>query len=112
MMAQEAWIEGPWELAPDVNRYGVQDDGAPILGTVMAGGTWHIAVLPSDLAESEANARLITAAPDLYGALALFDGVMQERALQSEPDEFAFSSWLQFSFLPQARAALAKARGQ
>jgi hypothetical protein len=55
---------GPWDFARGVNEYG--REGGPILGTVTLGGTWHIAVLPSDLGpESEANARLIAAAPEL-----------------------------------------------
>jgi hypothetical protein len=63
---------GPWDFARGVNEYG--REGGPILGTVTVGGTWHIAVLPSDLgAESEANARLIAAAPKMYAALAEFE---------------------------------------
>lgn len=59
---------GPWGFARGVNEYG--REGGPILGSITKGGTWHLAVLPSDLGpEGEANAHLIAAAPDLYEAL-------------------------------------------
>lgn len=64
---------GPWEFTPGLNYYGVSGDDAPILGTVeapdaTASARWHIAVVVADLEESEANARLIAAAPCQHDA--------------------------------------------
>ena len=62
------------------------------------------------LAENEANARLIAAAPDLLEALEALNGV----GLLSGPDEAVIYDWgeLGLSAVKRARAAIAKARGQ
>ncbi len=96
-----AFTPGPWEFARGVNEYGCK--GGPILGSITKGGTWHIAVLPSDLgSESEANARLIAAAPELYEALT--DALANVECLDGDK----CPHWCEWH--NTARAAIAKAR--
>jgi len=59
---------GPWEIAKFCSTLVVSAAGR---STASAGGHFSNKLADGGLAENEANARLIAAAPDLYAALVL-----------------------------------------
>jgi hypothetical protein len=91
---------GPWhaEFGPQ-GGYVISDDERG--HTVCLRSPW-----PMRMGESEANARLIAAAPDLLSALeALVNGPGEGRVSPSEPDSFERR-------IDRARRAIAKAKGE
>lgn len=92
-----AHTHGPWVLHTSPNCWTVLQAGSS--------GRWHIAGgtgwgIPGKWSEAEANARLISAAPDLLAALR--DAVTLLTALQVSPHHRA-------GVVAAARAAIAKA---
>jgi hypothetical protein len=87
-----AHTPAPW-IACNVGDYGDYDGRC----RVILGDDLRIAVTLGDHDEGEANARLIAASPDLLEAL--------EWAVNSQPEDADL-------WVTDARAAIAKARGQ
>lgn len=94
---------GPWftDIREDTDerRY-IMSEKAPFPGTV--------AIVTLDVAEAEANARLIAAAPELLEALQRF--LDYESAMNSREDVSGMLIYAEFSDM--ARAAIAKATGE
>lgn len=92
-MSERPWTPGPWQVScvsDGTRRRSVwTDEGPPA----------HIA----DVTNGEANARLISAAPDLYEALARIVDSVAKGASGDVCQTYDFDD---------ARAALAKARGE
>lgn len=98
----EKFTPGPWRVIDSHDGPYVRSKGGLIAGGVRT-SHWpgQDERYLAELEERVANARLISAAPDLYEALkAIMDDV--------EPTEFALSSHIRDA----ARSALAKARGE
>jgi len=101
MSSEPKWTPGPWHHS-DGNTYfqktGKLMTGDLILGPEMWAGDWIAAVWQNEnVTIQEANARLIAAAPDLYNALDVLLGEVQDDSLDC---------------VKQAKAALARARGE
>ena len=104
-MSKEKWTKGPW----------VVDQGAKVYcedstGSIVAQCDDFSFVFRDD-GEQEANAHLISAAPDMYEALKVFADCV-EQIDEEESDE----EWAKFRLLVKdfrkASKALAKARGE
>ena len=95
MNTETKWTPGPWDKSHNGHYWdiGVRDDCpvVPIYPSTCIGVQTGM----------EANANLIVAAPELYDALENLVRELEETGLQAEWDNY-----------PQARAALAKARGE
>lgn len=104
-MSETRWTPGPWDIH--------EDDGQPIAGIREREGGRFVALTQFDAedcrtveaanarrAECAANARLISAAPDLYAVLADLVDALERFGRLGSPRVVA------------ARAALAKARGE
>ena len=103
-MTERPWTAGPWTIVP----YG---DGDSLVIHV-EGTDWRICFMatpgssPRAMDTIEANAALIAAAPDLYEALeALHDDCVEYSRINNLGGE-------DNHVLKQARAALARARGE
>ena len=99
-MSEPKWIPGPWRLEGDRVR---ADDGRPDI-------PWNVCEfrvcggLPGEI--QKANAQLIASAPELFEALT---------ALLNEVIEAGFETATDYGWpnaISNARAALAKARGE
>ena len=104
-MAETKWTPGPWEVKPVElgvpylrvrgTRLGMRHKVANVLATHD-----HPAIREREIAETEANAHLIAAAPDLY------------EALETTVAALASSGSMHQKALDAAEAALSKARGE
>lgn len=97
----EKWTKGPWSYwspETDNGKWQIDCDGGPMLPRR------KIATVHTREMGSEANARLIAAAPDLYEALSKL------LARHDRPHGFDDAEWYRDVVEP-ARAAIAKARG-
>ena len=66
-----AHTPGEWIFTPGLNYYGGENCG-DMAGTIEAVedetfSRWHVALVIGDLVDSESNARLIAAAPTMFG---------------------------------------------
>jgi len=95
----EQHTQGPWE-------YGVRQDGSIwlSLGDHTVKGAAHF---QGDLSASEADARLITAAPDLLAALQNIIKAMPDLENMENPDGESM-----LPLVVAARAAIAKVKGE
>lgn len=88
--------QGPWKISKETTK------GQFVTEThIRAANDWHIALVGP--CEVDANARLISAAPDLLAALE-----HAIRVCEASDDK----TGLAFSILTQARAAIKKAKGE
>jgi len=95
--SERGWTKGPWEADADSGNISVGGHQIASAWVPRHGGEHPIA-------EREANARLIAAAPDLYEALAALRQNIGAASLVKNP--------LGIELRAQADAALAKAQGQ
>lgn len=123
---------GPWVIsrvalnfgrvitrADHVDRpYGAAVDAARCRATYMqsiASVSRHHCHLIGGIAEAEANARLIAAAPELLAALKLAVETIREWHGMHEPDDMASETWRLYQGSPEMKAinaAIAKAEGR
>lgn len=100
-MSENKWTPGPWDFGPATNYSGyyIAPRGLlPTLGAVEDGKGIHVFNFPG---KTEANARLIAAAPELAEALENLTRVYSS----SYSRDVRETAW------DKARAALTKARG-
>jgi hypothetical protein len=102
-MSERKHTPGPW--AVDYSDDGPLIYTGELLIASVSGSTEHIEVQGLDEQTTEANASLIAAAPDLLAALEQLLDHGERRNLYYERGEDA-------EVVGQARAAIAKARGQ
>ena len=98
---------GPWSMAEEDHIRAPYPNHAPgiSIARMTCFGAHHVHLA------KEANARLISAAPDLLAAL---EDLLSERYALEEPEEFdAAGNWTSNSPASvKARAAIAKAKGE
>jgi hypothetical protein len=101
-MSETRWSSGPWAARPDETFSTLGDK------RIVAANLVSPAIVFGGLgAETEANAHLIAAAPDLYAALALVERHFQRnQASGNFQDDDEHEAWNAVS------AALKKARGE
>lgn len=105
-----SYTKGPWEAVKSVDNCCTEDDSA-VWGSIMSDEGYYVARIWNDIEEDcdetqpKANARLISAAPDM--AEALRDLLEDYRFAASEWDMDARAQ--ADLLIEQARAALAKA---
>lgn len=97
-MSENKWTNGPWKHYPEDNI--IVSNGRMIL-------EWQARSLAVSVAERDANARLIAAAPDLAEACELIVGA----EILSKTDDLQ-GMLMYADGIGKARAALAKARGE
>lgn len=108
MMAKEAHTPGPWSAQPTLDGSAEWEVVKWDASKPTPEEPWFVAVCMDDAdgATSEANARLIAAAPDGYdanvAALGLLEEIAEADGLTPELDEV----------ITGLRAAIAKARGE
>lgn len=107
-MSETKFAEGPWHLEEEANGYrAVSAPHAKPPHFKLARVVWRMD--DDDRSpQQEASAHLIAAAPDLYTALDRLLKYMGDD--KEQPDPFAPPEWNDLT--AQARAALAKARGE
>ena len=107
-MSEAKHTPGKWE-ACDVGDYGDYDGRC----RVILGDDLRIAVVLGDHDESKANARLISAAPDLLEALEWYRDQMCEGFCVDLKTEGYYAESMDFHCAGcKARAAIAKAKGE
>lgn len=94
-MSDTPWTPGPWVMSPDPDF----NDA-----TAITGDGWDIATAWGCYLKADADARLIAEAPAMAEVLA--DALDAWERHQNSGD------MMQGDWVPEARAALAKARGQ
>lgn len=100
-MSNVKWTPGPWEITePNGTGNGMRIDGPKDWPRIPE--AWLGFAVTSE--EQIANAHVIAAAPDLYQALASCQSWITDGGYEIDPDVAQICD--------QARAALAKARGE
>lgn len=102
--------KGPWQFVPDEFNTEKQD-GQP--GSIYSVGGWFIATVESipDEGETEANAQLIAAAPDLLEVAELINSKIDNDLLKFIGLEGQFHVRLSSQEIEVLRTAIKKAKG-
>jgi hypothetical protein len=98
-MSEMRFTPGPWEISQEPPRWIIQSSGVPI-------GKKPICFMVGDYVKCAGDAFLIAASPDLYAALQMLHDDIAEYAKINNLGGFDNHD------MRQARAALAKARGE
>lgn len=106
------YTPGPWQVTPDKTRVNNPDDHEDKQVADCQSGNFH----PEDQAECEANARLISAAPELLEGLKDLFAMMDEGLIVRNTDNDHKSSWALDALIftkrmKKAYDAIAKAEG-
>ena len=97
---------GPWSAVMGSSFWTVEEGGGQRIANTLDSECVFIG--SDEYNHSEANARLIAAAPELLEAL--YNALAHSLAWQGEPDDFSCS--IHRAVVAQCRAAIAKALGE